>query len=398
MNENCLQFINRFSNELKKIYSTSTLNAYQSIINDFLIYCEKENILSFSRRIADKYISKISECDMPSNFNSYVRIVNMLVYFEKFDKIPYRSRLVELNWPGWFYPTYLDFVEDRKYRNITECTITKQHIKFEKFSNYLDMNGISSFSQITLKNIQQYLEYNADLTLSQRYHIVSCLKVFFQFLYDKNYVSTNFKELIPRVNYSHKAHIPSVYAPEEIESLLAVVDRANPIGKRDYTILLLAARLGLRASDICGLCFDDVDWTNNQINIIMQKTNGPLQLPLTAEVGNAIIDYIRNGRPKSKYRNIFLRHIHPIEPMYGSSLHGMIQRYFYDAGIDIKNRKHGPHALRHSLASNMLSNNTPLPTISNVLGHKSTATTQIYLKIDINNLAKCALPLFGGDI
>ena len=68
------------------------------------------------------------------------------------------------------------------------------------------------------------------------------------------------------------------------------------------------------------------------------------------------------------------------------------------AGIDIKNRKHGPHALRHSLASNMLSNNTPLPTISNVLGHKSTATTQIYLKIDINNLAKCALPLFGGDI
>ena len=96
MNENCLQFINRFSNELKKIYSTSTLNAYQSIINDFLIYCEKENILSFSRQIADKYISKISECDMPSNFNSYVRIVNMLVYFEKFDKIPYRSRLVEL--------------------------------------------------------------------------------------------------------------------------------------------------------------------------------------------------------------------------------------------------------------------------------------------------------------
>lgn len=204
--------------------------------------------------------------------------------------------------------------------------------------------------------------------------------------------------MIPRVNYSHKAHIPSVYAPEEIESLLAVVDRANPIGKRDYTILLLATRLGLRASDICGLCFDDVDWTNNQINIIMQKTNEPLQLPLTAEVGNAIIDYIRNGRPKSEYRNIFLRHIHPIEPMYSSSLHGMIQRYFYDAGIDIKNRKHGPHALRHSLASNMLSNNTPLPTISNVLGHKSTATTQIYLKIDINNLAKCALPLFGGDI
>ena len=151
MNENCLQFINRFSNELKKIYSTSTLNAYQSIINDFLIYCEKENILSFSRRIADKYISKISECDMPSNFNSYVRIVNMLVYFEKFDKIPYRSRLVELNWPGWFYPKYLDFVEDRKYRNITERTITKQHIKFEKFSNYLDMNGISSFSQIPMR-------------------------------------------------------------------------------------------------------------------------------------------------------------------------------------------------------------------------------------------------------
>ncbi len=100
----------------------------------------------------------------------------------------------------------------------------------------------------------------------------------------------------------------------------------------------------------------------------------------------------------SMYLNIFLRHIHPIEPLTGSGLHGVLQRYFWNSGINIKNRKHGPHSLRHSLATNLLDNNTLLPTISDILGHKSTTITQIYLKVDISHLKKCALPVLEGGV
>ena len=100
----------------------------------------------------------------------------------------------------------------------------------------------------------------------------------------------------------------------------------------------------------------------------------------------------------SMYRNIFLRHIHPIEPLTGSGLHGVLQRYFWNSGINIKNRKHGPHSLRHSLATNLLDNNTLLPTISDILRHKSTTITQIYLKVDISHLKKCALPVLEGGV
>ena len=123
----------------------------------------------------------------------------------------------------------------------------------------------------------------------------------------------------------------------------------------------------------------------------------PLSLPLSGEIGNAIIEYIKYGRPKTEYRNVFVRHISPVQPINSSSLHCMIQRYFTAAHIDIKTRKHGPHALRHSLASNMLLNNTPLPTISQSLGHSSTSSTQIYLKIDTKNLTMCALPLIEEE-
>ena len=401
MSENYIQFVNQFMDELKKCYSTVTSTVYQEITTEFLSYCKNKNVDVFNSQTVLDYLDfcRDNECYSKHSYQQNLRVMNILTYFHKNNTIPYRLRTLEYNWPAWFFPIYLEYVEYRKYNSITEFKIKKQHNFFKRFSKFLDENNITSFSELTLQIIEDHINSLDNFSLPVRYASVGALKMFFEFLYEHKYTSVNFKELVPNVKYSHKAQLPSVYLSDEVSALISCVDRANPKGKRDYAILLLAARLGLRASDICELCFDDIDWENNQINIITHKNSNPLQLPLTGEIGNAIIDYIQNGRPNADYRNIFLRHVNPKEPLIGSSLHVILQKYFRASGIDLKNRKHGPHALRHSLASNLLDNNTPLPTISDILGHRSTTSTQIYLKVDINHLQKCALPVLErGDL
>lgn len=400
MSENYIQFVNRFANELNNCYSSSSLKKLQDILTDFLSYCENKNITVFNLQIATDYLEFCNEqhARAKDSYHMKLRVMNMLTYFDKHNAIPYRLRTLEYSWPTWFFPTYIEFVEYRKYKNVTEGTIKKQHIFFKRISQFLDKANIHSFSELKLQIIQEYISSLSNFSLPVRYASVCALKMFFCFLYENKHTSINFKELVPNVKYSHKAQLPSVYSNDEVSALISSVDRGNSKGKRDYAILLLASRLGLRASDICQLSFENIDWENNQIDLITHKNGNPLQLPLTAEIGNAIIDYIKNGRPNSDYRNIFLRHIHPIEPLTGSGLHGVLQRYFWNSGINIKNRKHGPHSLRHSLATNLLDNNTLLPTISDILGHKSTTTTQIYLKVDISHLKKCALPVLEGGV
>jgi integrase len=197
---------------------------------------------------------------------------------------------------------------------------------------------------------------------------------------------------VPSVKCSKKSKVPSAYTQEEIQRMLSAVDRGNPKGKRDYAILLIAVRLGLRASDICGLTFDHFKWESNTIELRQEKTEELLVLPLFNDVGEAVIDYIKYGRPAVQAREIFLRLSAPIERMSYPTLHSIVTEYLNKTGISIpEGKKHGPHALRHSLASALLHNNTPMPVISEILGHTDTQTTTVYLKIDILHLRDYAL-------
>ncbi|WP_244910469.1 site-specific integrase [Caldibacillus thermoamylovorans] len=182
------------------------------------------------------------------------------------------------------------------------------------------------------------------------------------------------------------------------------MDRGNPKGKRDFVMVLLAARLGLRASDICGLKFENVHWETNTIHLVQKKTKKKIELPLLTEVGNAIIDYLKFGRPQSDLPYLFLRAGQPYDRLEEPTLHSIVSFYLKQAGIkNIENKKHGPHALRHSLAGILLEKKTPLPVISEVLGHTNTESTKTYLRIDLDTLRQCALdvlplntPLFEG--
>lgn len=157
-------------------------------------------------------------------------------------------------------------------------------------------------------------------------------------------------------------------------------------------MVLIAVRLGLRASDICRLTFDNFKWEFNTIELTQEKTDECIVLPLLNDVGEAVIDYIKYSRPTVGDREVFLRLSAPIGPMKPPTLHSIVTFYINKAKILIpEGKKHGPHALRHSLASALLNNNTPMPVISEILGHTNSQTTSAYLKIDILHLRDYAL-------
>jgi len=176
--------------------------------------------------------------------------------------------------------------------------------------------------------------------------------------------------------------------------LLASIDRDNPVGKRDYAIMLLIAHLGLRSSDVVNLRFENINWEENRISLTQKKTGRPLTLPLLEDVGLAIIDYLKFGRPRCDFQNIFTRHRPPISPCTASGMYGLVSRCISRAGLLTDEKKHGPHALRHSLASRLLEENVPLPIIAEILGHANSHTTAAYLAIDIDKLRQCALEVW----
>ena len=177
------------------------------------------------------------------------------------------------------------------------------------------------------------------------------------------------------------------------------IEQSSAVGKRDYAIFMLAARLGLRASDIYSMRWDNIDWDSSKIVLYQHKTKQPIELPLLTDVGEALVTYARDARPKSNQAEIFLTCHAPYRALTTISVNGIISRIILGSGVDVNQRRFGTHSLRHTLASNMLKAGSGLPTISSVLGHESTETTMAYLRIDTDKLRELALdvPLVGEN-
>ncbi|MCB1695658.1 MAG: tyrosine-type recombinase/integrase [Halioglobus sp.] len=223
--------------------------------------------------------------------------------------------------------------------------------------------------------------------------IVSGVRQFLQFLTMRGILRQDLSASLPTVHVPRDAHIPSVWEPEHIARLLAVIDRSSAKGKRDYCILLLACRLGIRLGDIRELTLDQINWDEATLEITQSKTLAPLQLPLTEEVGSALIDYVTSGRPQTEYRHVFLQLRPPYAPFnQNSHLHYIVTYWRQLAGIRFRRpQRHGLHSLRHSLATQLLRKDTPVHVISDVLGHASSTSTMIYAKADVDALRDASL-------
>jgi integrase len=198
---------------------------------------------------------------------------------------------------------------------------------------------------------------------------------------------------VPAARSARQARIPSVWDPGEVARIVEAIDRDNPCGKRDCAIILLIARLGLRGVDVRRLEFADFDWAGNRLFVTQAKTGDRVQLPLLKEVGWAVIDYIRHGRPACDCPQVFVRHTAPIGPFSDQDhLHQILVKHARVAHVAVSDkRRHGMHSLRHSLATRLMEGGTPVEQIADILGHQSVQSTGVYLKSSLGLLSKCAL-------
>ena len=284
-----------------------------------------------------------------------------------------------------------DFLTIKRSHRLREITLDKIESHMSSFNFWLSTNRIFSINDIKHHHIITFIKSLDPHKKALIHDTLMDLRGFFKFLYEKGVIPTNISTFIPKDNYKNQAKLPAYYTEEEIERLLKSVDRGNIVGKRDYAILVLAAYLGLRVSDIARLRFENLHWDQNTINLRQYKTGKNINLPLLPVVGNALLDYIQYGRPKSDEQYIFLLVISPFLPVRSQTIAVMINRRFSHAGLKSTDRKHGGHALRYSLVKELLNNKQSLPVISEVLGHKNTSSTRHYIRIDTESLGQCAL-------
>ncbi len=400
--------IKNVKEELSKAgYKLASIQVYQRYWNALLKYEANNGIKSYS-----------PQCGL--DFLDAIYGISVFTSLSKQDKVRARSitLLNDYSRDGMLFPSvgclptisflccFCQILEDfKEYQTskfqISNTTLYSYNRHLGRFLLYLEKHNITELHQLNPGIILGYCASHSTSSPSTLHNSFCALRVFLRYLKTDGLLETDYSNFVPSVCYQRDSKIPSTFTTDEAERIFQAIDRSNPMGKRDYAIIMIAYRLGLRSSDIRSLVFSEIHWEKNTIELTMKKTDKSIALPLLEDVGQALIDYIKFGRPVSNSNVVFLRHISPIKPISAPGMTAIVKRYANKAGVGCTpGHRNGPHAMRSSLASALLAENVPLPIISGILGHSSTRTTELYLKIDIKQLRNCSLdvPEFDWNV
>jgi len=224
--------------------------------------------------------------------------------------------------------------------------------------------------------------------------MVTALRSFFRYLLHRGDVVTDLAACVPTVPRWKFSVLPKFISPDSVQRVLDGCDRQTSVGRRDYAILLMLARLGLRAGEVAGLNLEDIDWQEGLMDI-RGKGGRSARLPLPVDVGEAIAAYLRHDRPRCSARRVFIRHRAPLGGLPNAqAVCCLVRRALKRAGVASAHK--GAHVFRHSLATNLLREGCSLDEIGELLRHQSPNTTAIYAKVDLAALRTLALPWPGG--
>ncbi len=371
-------------------YGESTRKKRACTLSRLLQFMNLHNLDEYNQVVGGEFSQELLKCDdiLTWKKNESLRLISILDSICTDTPTPVRRTKVSQH-P--LFGTMASLAEDylkylRDVKRLSSNTISKYRMCLSRFTQKMTMSGIT-WDTLKYNDIIGFLVSHKNTTAS----VYANIRSFINFAYAGGYIQEDFSILLKSVKPHRKESLPSCYTPEEVMRVENAVDRRSSIGKRDYAIILLASRLGLRSSDIRLLEFKNIDWDRNEINIIQYKTKKELTLPLLSDVGEAIIDYVKNGRPTSSLRTIFLTCSHPYKVCNPSTISSIVKRYYVLSGVDHKGKHVGPHSLRHSFATAMLCEGTSLPIISGALGHSSAESTMYYLGVDIDSLLKCSI-------
>jgi len=406
--------VNDALGEIKRLgYSRRSGNRYRAIWEHLIEYsCRKRLGHQFSGELVARFLEEYrltgGEIDMSGQGwrKHVVWGVSVLADFAENGRIERAFTDMEaIHLVPSMQNTLSDYVQYCKNRlQLRPGTLHERTIELTIFLNYLHSRKARTLDHIQSTDLTDFISCRANLPLVGKIRrdrwlqpitvarIVSDMRSFLGFLTMRGILQKDLSADLPSIRIARGAKIPSVWEQELVIRLLGAVDRSSAKGKRDYAILLLACRLGMRVGDIRTLKLDQINWDDMTIEVAQSKTGTPLRLPLTDEVGEALIDYLKSGRPQTEHREVFLKVNPPFDPFTGNNLHHIITYWRLLAGIRFRSpQKRGMHSLRHTLATRLLEKETPLTTIAEILGHTSLESTRIYAKADVEALRKVAL-------
>jgi len=286
---------------------------------------------------------------------------------------------------------YVSFLKEQK--GLSEGTIYKHKYWVEKFLRFLGcQKADSSLPCFGIADVDKFIEQEfVRLKRTTQQIPVGVLRGFFRFLYYSGKLNADLSYLVTSSRCYRLESLTRVLRWDEVQKILNSVNRSTKIGLRDYAILILISTCGVRASEVSRLKLENINWRKESIYIAPGKTGKELYLPLLPRVGKAILEYLKRGRPPSKYREIFLLKFAPLSPLKASGIARVVDKYINLAGLSPP--RHGAHLIRHSFASYLKSKGVPLKQIGDLLGHQDPESTHIYTKTATEQLQEVALEI-----
>jgi integrase/recombinase XerD len=285
--------------------------------------------------------------------------------------------------PGFFL--YL-----REERGLVENSLLHYGHYLRLFEKYLKQIGLKHLASLTPAVLSAFLiNDSGKLSKSSVTTLCSTLRVFLRYLHREGLIQTELSGVIEPPRRYRFAELPRSISWEAVRRMLEEVDRRTALGKRDYAILLLLVTYGLRGCEVASLKLDDIDWRRERLLVSERKAGHNTAYPLSSVIGEAIVDYLKHGRPETSERCLFFRTAAPRVPLTAGAISQRVTYYLLKAGIRV--RRAGSHTLRHTCVQRLVDAEFSFKTIGDYVGHAALSSTQLYAKVAVETLREVAL-------
>jgi site-specific recombinase XerD len=286
-------------------------------------------------------------------------------------------------------PAFFDHLAEE--RGLRPETLRQYGFHLHRFDAYLDRIGVERLEELSPAILSAFVVERASSGLAKTTvrEGAGILRVFLRYAHREGLIARDLSGAVGWPQAYRLATIPRSISWEDVNKVLAGVDQRTAAGRRDYAILLLLVTYGLRGREVAALTLDDIDWKRERLAIPERKAGHSTAFPLSMAVGEALVAYLKDGRPRTADRHVFFRAVAPVRPIGPAAISGRARHYLLKAGIDVP--RPGSHTLRHSTVQRLVDSHFDLKTIGDFIGHRSAASTEIYAKIAVDSLRQIAM-------
>ncbi len=398
-NEEFEELVSRLKSYLENVphYSTGTIRHFKTAWNLVHHFMITKGIKEFSRSVGERALvskfGKIVPGDLRIHEREYLNGISLLVQFQetgKIDKFPRRAHK-SFEFKGQVGKKIQEYIDYRKSTGVSDSWLRHRKYALFLFSEFCSKESITRLNELCLPSILSFIQrLRKGPTIIGL--VIYAVRGFTKYLFEEGYIKKRIDHGIPKQKTIKPKNLPDIYSPDELKRLMKTFKKSNPAAKRDYAIVRMLVEFGLRPSDVANLKFEDIKWTRNEITLRQPKNGRLVVKKLTPEVGNALLEYIKFGRPASDERvYVFLSEKPPKPAITANGVAALVSRAFQSSKVNPKGRSLFPKVFRYSRTSRMLKEKIPYNIIANDLGHSGTESLPSYTRIDPDALMKCAL-------